>query len=559
MAIGLGVGCSGGTEPRQFGGGTTTTVDVAVVEGGVVECATPENREEAPYTLVDPGGDWGAQYGHGNPEANHVGGGLVVADLTGDGRLDILFPSNGGPQLFVGQADGSYLDESDERLPHGRPDKGIGGVAADHDGDGDLDLFLAGLLGASVLLENDGSGVFVDSSEALGLDDASRETFGGAWGDVDGDGDLDLFVAVHGYSGAVAHPQVPGALSPPQAPPELPTCFGNALLLNDGGGRYTDSSAQLSDAARHGCTFVGGFHDLDADGGQDLYVVNDFGPMVQPNAVMWGGQGVLVAGSQQALDVPVFGMGLGVGDLNGDPYPDVFVTGWDQVHLLESDGGADWIDTTAARGLRYDPTSTGHHVGWASEIVDIDNDGNNELHAVFGQMLVQDVLADYIDDVMGWGNTSQPDAVWTRDGDGIFQEVGEAWGLDADGVSRGVVWADLNDDGWLDLIRQDLMAPAEIHMAQCGSAGWLRVALSQPGPNPDAIGARITLTVDGVSRFADVRAGGTGFGSAGPPEVHFGLGAAATVERLEIAWPDGAKSTVEDLAGSQRVWIARGG
>jgi hypothetical protein len=65
--------------------------------------------------------------------------------------------------------------------------------------------------------------------------------------------------------------------------------------------------------------------------------------------------------------------------------------------------------------------------------------------------------------------------------------------------------------------------------------------------------------VDGVSRFADVRAGGTGFGSAGPPEVHFGLGTAATVELLEIAWPDGAKSTVEDLAGSQRVWIARGG
>ena len=542
-------GCSGTTPEPTF---PHNDVTVTIVEGGVVTCEAPELRDEAPYSQVLSAGDWDAQAGYGDELARHAGGSLVVADLTGDGRLDIVLPSDGGTQLFVAQGDGSYADETAERFPHRRPDQGLGGVAADHDGDGDLDLFITGYGEASVLLQNDGDGYFSDVSSALDWDDTALHSIGGAWGDADGDGDLDLLVVVQADERLfLEHFMYVGT---------IPECPANALLLNDGTGKYTDASSRLSDTFLHGCTYAGGFFDMNADGRQDIYVSNDFGPHVEPNRVAWQSGSSFSEDSQRGLDVRAYSMGLGVGDINGDAYPDVFVPSWDQVHLLESVGGAEWYDTSLVSGLQFDAESTGHHVGWSGEVVDLDNDGKNELHAVFGDLYQTEEALEWIYMTNRFVTpTSQPDAVWTRDGDGIFQEVGEAWGLDADGVSRGVVWADLNDDGWLDLIRQDLMAPAEIHMAQCGSAGWLRVALSQPGPNPDAIGARITLTVDGVSRFADVRAGGTGFGSAGPPEVHFGLGTAATVERLEIAWPDGAKSTVKDLVGSQQVWITRDG
>jgi len=547
FALGLTAACTPGmtTDPGL------APVAVSVEEGGAVVCSDPSARETAPYRSITSSGGWETQVGYGRAEARHVGGGLAVADLSGDGRLDILLPSDGGPQLFIAQADGSYVDEASSRLPHQRPGQGSGAVAADHDGDGDLDLFLAGYNESSVLLENDGNGHFSDISQRLGFSNSPRHSVGGSWGDADHDGDLDLFIPAHAEEDA--------ELRVMMATGQGMACDESVFLLNDGTGTYVDGSAQLSPSFLLACTFVGGFFDLNSDGLQDLYTSNDFGPLMMANQVAWQVEGGFDELDQRSLDLRAYSMGLGVGDLNGDDYPDILVPEWSSVQVLESTEDGSWFNSTLALGLGFDPDESGHHVGWSGEIVDLDNDRELELHATFGWLYQEEDILEFFEQTgtVGSNPTSQRDGVWTRDSEGSFVDVGGAWGLDFPGVSRGVVWADLNDDGWLDLIRQELLAPAEIHFANCGTAGWLRVSLAQPGANPDGIGARITVTIDGVSRFADLRAGGTGFAASGPPEVHFGLGDASVVDLLEVRWPDGRVSEVTDLAGSQRVWLSR--
>jgi enediyne biosynthesis protein E4 len=441
--------------------------------------------------------------------------GVIVGDLDGDGLHDLVAPSEPFAQLYRGTADGGAV--SSPILRSFDLDFGAGGSLADVDGDGDLDMLVVRFQRSNALLRNDGDGQFTDITAESGLDAGGPST-SSAWADMDRDGDLDLFVARYG-----------DLLEGGGPAPSL-------LYENVGRGIFVDRSSRLPDSVQQAWTRMAGWHDFDLDGYPELVVVNDLG---DPSVLLWNIGGAFVEDDgRSGLGAAVRGAGLGVGDVNGDGIPDMLVSEWGRMSLLESAADDMWVEHAAARGLLADPTRD-QAVPWGAELVDLNNDGLLDAMVAFGNMQLEGD---------GWNNPlHQPDAVYLQQEDGSFSDAAEALGMADRGIGRGFVAADVNRDGVLDVVKRDLAGSGVLYLSECTPNAWLRVKVDQRNlANRFGVGTTVRLWADGRMQQRTVVAGGTGFGSGGPPELHFGLGAAERVDRLEVIWPDG---TVSDAGG----------
>jgi hypothetical protein len=506
---------------------------VAWTLGPEVRCADPAARLVAPFRPHDPGGDWAEQPVDPASPALYTGGGLAVGDLTGDGLLDLLVTAHTDAFAYWVQVDGLGFVDARDRLPP--LPAGTAGVSlVDLDDDGDLDAFVSVYEGPDVALVNDGHGRFTDAAEALGLQGPPvRQSLGSSWGDLDGDGDLDGFVAGYG----------------PEFEPEtqvLPPGHPSSLYVRGDDGTFTDRVPEggLPDVLSAGHTFGAAFLDVDLDGAQDLYVVQDFGWSV-PGQVLHNDGGVLAARPRGA-ESDALNMGLGVGDTNGDELPDLLVAAWDRLALFQSDGTGRYADVAKATGLEPD-VERGQDVGWGAELADLDDDGDLDAVAAFGHLALP----------LGNDPEEQPDGVWLRDVYGRFEDVAPTLRLDDRGTGRGVLVVDLDRNGFLDLVRTDLRGPTTIDLGACDDHAWLRVELRQPAPNVFAIGARVRVGLGDRVLVRELRAGGTGFASGGPPEVHLGLGTVDEVDWLEVVWPDGTVSRREHVPTRRSLVVSR--
>jgi hypothetical protein len=501
--------------PDDDGARTSARLEV----GPPVVCPAPEARDTlGPLAPPLTGGDWGRQpYDPDNADL-FTGGGLLVADLDGDGLHDLLLPRPDASRLYRQGPVGTFTDVSPFTLPPDPDGERVGATAVDLDGDDALDVVLTGYRTAPVYWHNLGDGRFEDLTAAAGLTDPvpGRRTTTASAADWDLDGDLDLFIA--GFGPFYADPRGDGDPS--------------SFHINRGDGTFEHASHLVPTSAHIGYTFVGGWQHLNEDPYPDLYLVNDFGHF-QPNQLLWNRAGVWEPDDGAAgLTVPVQGMGLGWGDLDGDGRTDVAVAGWGNNRLMLSGGGAGWFEGHQARGFDGD-LDRGQQIGWASITADLDADGDLDLVEGFGAVAGQGPPLD------------QPDEIFLHQPDGQFEPVGERWGFAHPGQTRGVLAVDVDGDGWLDLARRDLTGPATVQLARCGAAAWTIIRLDDPDhANHRGIGARVRVLADGAWQEATVDAGSHGVMSGGPPELHFGLGGARRVERIEVRWPDGDTDTV---------------
>ena len=504
---------------------------LAVVhESGPILCADPSLRREVKFDVVE----LAAQE---TDEVRVSGAGAGVADFNGDDRPDVMFMSP--VELdYLWNRPGMEFEVAPGGAVRGTAsDHGFGLAIADADGDGDLDAYMTRYNRRNSLLLNDGDGWFVDASVERGLPREDHYSGSATWGDIDGDGDLDLFVAGHGE----LHEDIPFEEHEPGAP--------SFLYLNDGHGFFEDASHLLPEPAQEAYTFLGGLVDLNGDRLPELYLINDLGQAQKPCQLLWNRwpEPFEHDNDDVGLDVEVSGMGLGIGDLNADGQHDFLVPAWGRHRLLYSrtDVGA-WFDYSDARDMIADDDRN-QKVGWGSDLADMDNDGDHDATMIYG----------WIDTEQAENERDQPDAIYLHEEGGSFRDVAEEWGVADTTNGRGQVVADLNHDGWLDLVKPSIDGPRRIYLSRCGHNAWLEVSLRSPAPNTFAVGARVEVHVGESIHTRTLFAGGTSYGASGPMELHFGLGSADAIDRVDVHWPDGVVTTHGPFTSRQRLRIER--
>lgn len=529
----------GGDHNEDETGAPRTSALAEVIEGGVQVCEQPALRaSDGPMARWEGPGWDSQQVVEATDGLTRYGWGVSLGDVDGDSRVDIFLPGERGSQLFFNTGADFELVENLLESHVARPvgDEGaqgirsIGSVTVDIEGDGDLDILVATDQGPA-LFRNDGTALSNATAKA-GLQGLGLNGYGYALADFDRDGDLDILAPSFCCSGGVEEENLP-----PGEP--------SSLLENMGDGTFIDATHLLPEETNIGYSFVAGWTDHDRDGWPDIHLTCDHGRTVMPNR-LWrndGGQGFIDVSEETGLALAISAMGLGIGDVNGDRYPDYLVTNvWD-THLLESAGSAVWYQTEVVRQIQPN-LERSQDVGWGAELADMDNDGLLDAVVMFGFWLIHGV------------GEAQPDALYLNRGE-TFEDVAVSWGMDDIGYGRGLALADLNGDGWLDVVKRELFAPAKIYLSRCGEASWLRVQLSQPGKNPDAIGGEIIVEAGEAIQRRWISAGGTGLSSSNPAEAHFGLGEAEVVDSLTVVWPDGQRSSFVDLIPRQVITVQR--
>ena len=214
-----------------------------------------------------------------------------------------------------------------------------------------------------------------------------------------------------------------------------------------------------------------------------------------------------------------------------------------------SDPSGLWYDGAKSRGVLIHGEDD-RVVSWGTELADLNNDGLIDAMAAFGRHTA------FEEEVNGKRNpTLQPDALWLQQADGSLVQAADDWGIADEEQGRGFALIDLNDDGFLDIIKRDFMGGlSKVYMSRCDDRAWLKVKLHGVSPNTPAAGARIELDA-GEQQVRWILAGGSSLATSLPPEAHFGLGDVDIIDELRVFWPDGTRSTWHDIASRQHLDI----
>lgn len=491
------------------------------------------------------------------------GGGFL--DFDGDGDLDIYLlngaPTPGTPEgpspknalyenrmgQFVDVSEASGLDD---------PGYGMGFCIGDVDGDGWVDVFITNY-GMDRLYRNTGHGTFEDWTAKAGVGGTQWGT-GCAFGDVDGDGDLDLYVANYVDFNFAANPQC-GDPSRGLAAYCRPSVFAGQrdyLYINQGDGRFVEEGAIRGiDQGTDGKGFGALISDVDLDGDADILVANDGtmnrfyrnrGDGTFEDVSLSSGLGFNAAGLAES------GMGMDLGDVNGDGFPDLVVTNYsfETNTLYYQRPNGFWEDATIHSGLSgptYQP------VGWGIGFFDADNDGDLDLAVANGHVMDNIALFE--------PHLSYPQAnlLLINQGNGRFSdataEAGQ--GFLHPKVSRGLAFGDINNDGGVDLLVTNTNDRPDLLINQMPDrADWIGFHLKGPAPNTSAIGAKLRVfRADGTQiAYREIRSGGS-FLSQNDLRQHVGLGKGTDAVTLEIVWPDGKLQRVSNLKKNRYVEV----
>jgi hypothetical protein len=510
--------------------GLVVPEDIILVEGGVQTC-------DAPVAEGDP--RWDMRRAPEQVLAEEegfrlTGGAVAVADLDADGRLDVFLPSIVEVGLWMQDGTGEFVDQGVERLGGIDLTEATGASIVDVDGDGDLDVFVTRWEAQNVLLINDGQGYFTDGTMASGISGTGRSQTS-SWGDMDRDGDLDLFVGRYG-------PRPEDAFVDEEL---LEIADSSQVWENMGDGTFLDRSEILPQDVHESYTFMSGWYDLDDDGWTELLIINDFG-WSRPSRIFWNTpSGLVMESGDSGFAQPFAGMGLGVGDLNGDEVLDFVQSSWRDTSVLVSNSGR-WYEYAQVLGLESDWEGDPQQIfGWGTEMFDIDNDGDLDVVMNFGHW-----------DEYG-PQRRQLDAVFIQEEDGSFIDRARVWGMDDEGASRGLAVGDLNRDGRLDVVKRVLDGGTPMYISRCSEDAWLGVNLRSEAPNTFAVGARVRFISGDQVWVRHVQAGGTSMYSARQPAVHVGLGLVDVLDAVEVIWPGGEVSRLERVPTRQFLEISR--
>lgn len=533
------------------------------------------------------------------------GGGVGVADFNNDGLQDLFFTGNMvSNRLYVNKGELRFEDITDKANLNTKGTWSSGVAVADVNGDGLVDIYVCAtmlpdaskrhnLLYINQGTDSKGVPTFTEQAADYGLDDDSYSMMAGFF-DYDKDGDLDVYILVNQRLTGVPtnyRKKMEDGSSP----------NNDKLYRNNGDNTFTDVSAEAG-INIEGFGLGLSIADFNNDGWQDLYISNDF----LSNDVLYinNQDGTFTNRSRQFIShQSQFSMGNDAADVNNDGLSDIITLDMlpETNHRKKTTIGGTSYQTyinNEKYGYEYQYVRNMLHINrglqggvgfsevgqlagiyqtewsWSPLFADFDNDGRRDLVVTngFPRDITDKDFAKFRAEV---SNLAGPELMvdsipvirisnyaYRNNGDLTFTDVSKEWGFDHPCFSNGAAFADLDNDGDLDYVINNINDPAFVYentlyspSSRPDSVHYLMVKLKGPKVNPTGLGAKVMIMGKGKEQFHDHNVY-RGYLSSVYPVIHFGLGKDALVDTLMVLWPDGKGQVITNVDADQQIEVS---
>jgi hypothetical protein len=529
----------------------------------------------------------------------YYGGGVALGDINNDGLVDIYFTSNQGKnKLYLNKGGNKFEDISIKAGVEGESDWKTGSIMADVNGDGYLDIYVCAVVGINgfeghnVLFINNKDNTFTERAAEYGLD-LDNYSSSSAFLDYDGDGDLDMYLLNHAIHSEASYGKA-------DIRNKRNYENGDKLFRNDNG-KFVDVSEQagiFGGANGYGLGIA--ISDFNLDGNPDIYVCNDFHE--DDYYYLNNGDGTFTESLKNYFGhTSRFSMGVDVADINHDGFPDIMTldmlpedekvlkssAGDDNPQMLKirteklgyhyqytrnmlqiNQGGKHFTETALLSGIAVSDWS------WSSLFADYDQDGEQDIFICNGIPKRPNDL-DYIkyfsnDNVKTKLNTTKlldkqalkkmpkgnvTNYIFQGAKDLQFKNKSNEWIENDSIISNGGAYADLDNDGDLDIVTNNLNSVASIYINKTDNkANYLKLKLRFGGKNTFGIGSKVISYVKGKKQFKEIQTT-RGFQSSSEPIIHFGYGKIKQVDSIQVIWPDKTVQTLKNVKTNQTLTI----